>query len=214
MFFIQLWHLSIRSNCLFTNRIKRHFFGRQLLKYTDVIITSEWKSYSKPFYCKSLLIVQEHRISSWSMWKKMWILKCCVSFAFKHILVKVRSKAMNLCCSCFPLCPSAWWGKERWLLYFNCIIIFLTSLSVICLGNEKAESHPNMNIKVSTFIVTKKFYNIPFKIDTYSLDCLIFSIAHIICTVDWLQQFGIRLNVSSITQDHTVWRTRGSPLML
>ena len=77
----------------------------------------------------------------------------------------------------------------------------------VCLANDIAKPHPNMNIKVSAFTVTKKFYNIPFKLDTYSLDCLIFLIVHIICRVDWLKQFGIQLNVSSITQDHTVWPT-------
>ena len=39
-------------------------YRRQLLKYTDVITTSEWKSWSRPFYGKSLLIVKEHIIQS------------------------------------------------------------------------------------------------------------------------------------------------------
>ena len=55
-------HLAITSHRLFSNRDNNLYARRKLLKNTDVIITSEWRVWSKPINGKSFHIVQEHKI--------------------------------------------------------------------------------------------------------------------------------------------------------
>ena len=55
-----IW-LSHRNVC-YQNRDNNLYARRKLLKNTDVIITSEWRVWSKPINGKLFHIVQEHKI--------------------------------------------------------------------------------------------------------------------------------------------------------
>ena len=55
-------HLATTSHRLFSNWDNNLYARRKLLKNTDVIITSEWRVWSKLNNGKSFRIVQEHKI--------------------------------------------------------------------------------------------------------------------------------------------------------
>ena len=57
--FLLLRHLAIRSSCCFFSKSNEtSLFRRQLLKFTDVIITSEWKLELKPFSWQIIYLIQ------------------------------------------------------------------------------------------------------------------------------------------------------------
>ena len=62
MFFRLIRYLASRVHCLFSYRFKRPDVIRVVLKTTNVIETSEWTVWAKPFYCQLLLMVCEYKI--------------------------------------------------------------------------------------------------------------------------------------------------------